>query len=552
MAPEETYSRRVCAVLLADVAGFSAMMGEDDEGTARAVQQLNALVQGIVAETGGHAEPGAGDSIFATFESVVGAVDAAIQIQRRLATEELGRRHLRIRIGVHLGDVLLREGAVFGDAINIGARLQALARPGTICISDSVYRHVHRKFDETFEDLGRQRLKNISDPVHAYLIVPGGAKRGGLWRRAGSPWVIGGAVVLCLAALAVYQYVYQYQVGVPEKAKDARVTTETPPPAAPTPQVAAEAPAEAGPIALGVMVFKSLGGDGAHGWMREALRDGLNAQLSELSRVKVYSKEFIDFLTTRKKLSEVEAASQLGITKMLSGSFVVMGKSLRIETHVVDVASGVLESSYTTEGRAEDFFDLQNKVVLGVIARLDLPVNEEEKRGLLARRGTNVEALRLLLEAEGSTSGAAPQAPPPPASGGGESALPRWLASLRLPSPSAARAEDAGAEEPRILAMLERYRRAVEARELEALVDVYVNLTPEQQSAQQRYFESVRDLRIAIESVDIAVVGNEAVVSYTRNDDFADVRTGRPMHVSVRLTKTLRREDGAWKIAPAE
>jgi class 3 adenylate cyclase/TolB-like protein/ketosteroid isomerase-like protein len=548
MAPEETYTRRVCAVLLADVTGFSAMMGEDDEGTARAVEQLNVLVQGIVAETGGHAEPASGDSMFATFESVVGAVDAAIQIQRRLATEELGPRRLQIRIGVHLGDVLLREGAAFGDAINIGARLQALARPGTICISDSVYRHVHRKFDESFEDLGRQRLKNISDPVHAYLIVPGKVKRGGLWRRAGSPWVMGGTVVLLLAALAVHQY----RVRVPEKAKDAPVTTETTTPAAPTQHVAAEAPAEAAPIALGVMLFKSLGGDGAHGWMREALRDGLNAQLSELSKVRVYSKEFIDFLTTRKKLSEVEAASQLGITKMLSGSFVVVGKSLRIETHVVDVVSGVLESSYTTEGRAEDFFDLQNKVVLGVIARLDLPVNEEEKRALLARREKNVEALRLLLEAEGSTRGAAPQAPPRPLGGGGESALPRWLASLRLPSPSAAHAEEAGGEEPSILAMLERYRRAVEARELEALADVYVDFTAEQQAAQQRYFENVRDLRIAIESVDIAVVGNEAVVSYTRTDDFADVRTGRPMHVSVRLTKTLRREDGTWKIAPAE
>ena len=97
--------------------------------------------------------------------------------------------------------------------------------------------------------------------------------------------------------------------------------------------------------------------------------------------------------------------------------------------------------------------------------------------------------------------------------------------------------------------MLEQYRRATESRELQALAAVYVDFPPEQQAAQQRYFENVRDLKVTIDNVDIAVVGDEAVVSYTRTDDFADARTGRPMHVSVRLTKVLRRTDGTWKLA---
>ncbi len=522
--PPEGFTRRVCAVLLADVSGFSTLMGEDDERTARAVEALRALVQDVLSETHGRSEPQAGDAIFATFESVVAAVDAALQIQRRLATTELAGRRLQIRIGVHFGDVLLREGgAAFGDAINVAARLQALARPGTVCISDGVYRHVYKRFDEQFVDLGRRQLKNISHPVHAYLIVPRDAERRRRWPR--TRWLLAGGA-LATVALAGLLIVHRRAA----------------PPAVGS-QPAATAPSEQ--VALGVMLFKPLGPEGENDWMREALRDGLNTQLAELSHVKVYSKEFIDFLITREQLSEIEAATKLGVKKMLSGSFVVVNGTLKIETHVVDVATGVLEASYTTVGPEKDFLELQDEMVAGVIARLNLPVTEEEQRMLLARRNNDVEALKRLLEAEGGGT-KLPLEPPPTLPPG--SALPRWLADLA--GPAAAHADEK-VDREQILGVLEAYRRATEAREVHALAAVYVTFPEEQKAAQQRYFDNVKDLKVAIDNVDIAIVGNEAVVSYTRTDDFADARTGRPMHVSVRLTKILRRDGGAWKIAAA-
>ena len=100
-----------------------------------------------------------------------------------------------------------------------------------------------------------------------------------------------------------------------------------------------------------------------------------------------------------------------------------------------------------------------------------------------------------------------------------------------------------------IRALLEQYRVATEARQVDALPALFVEFSEEQRAAQARYFEGVRDLKVDIGNIDIVVVGEEAVVSYTRTDDFADAKTGRPMHVSVRLTKTLRLEDGAWKLA---
>jgi len=541
MEADSSFTRRVSAVLLADVTGFSKLMGEDDERAAEAVHQFQALAKGVVAEATGQAEALAGDALFATFESVVAAVSAALTIQQRLAEQDFSGTRLQVRIGVHVGDVLLRDGRAFGDAINIAARLQALARPGTICISDGVYRQVRNKFDVEFVDLGAQRLKNISDPMRAYLVIPRHAQahpsHAG-WRSR-RRWIAATVAAAALAAAAVM--LVRYRAVAPTQ--PSRTTT-----AVPALQNAAEiepaaAREEAAPIALGVMLFKTPGGNAESDWRRDALRDGLNTQLSQLSRVKVYSKEFIDFLITRKGLTEIEAATQLGIKKMLSGSFVKVGDTLRIETHVVDVTSGLLEASYTTVGKDSEFLDLQSKLTMGVIARLNLPATEAEKQALMAKRNTNEDALKLLLEAE--KGGAPPPVGGKPAAQAPHSALPQWLAGWQ---PAAAYAED-GSPEAAIHALLERYRQATETRQLDALAALHTQFSDEQRAALQRYFENVRDLKVTIENVDVAVVGDEAVVSYTRTDDFADAKTGRPMHASVRVTKTLRHEQGEWKLA---
>lgn len=530
--PEDTYTRRISAVLVADVSGFSTLMGQDDERTARDVRHVQAVVQAIVASLQGRAEPQAGDSIFASFESVVAAVEAALRIQRQLAEESEPSRPVRLRIGVHFGDVLvLPEGSALGDAINVAARLCALARPGTVCISAGVYRQVRTRFEDPVEDLGRQRLKNISDPVNAYLIVPRHA--GVVRRRLRIPPLAFAAAGLVMLAVAAS---FLWRARPAENRPAARIPTPAmvARPDDPHP-VAAEATTE---VVLGVMLFRSRGDDKENAWMREALRDGLNTQLSGLSKVTVYSKEFIDFLMSREGLSEIEAATKLGIRKMLSGSYFAVGNTLRIETHVVDVTTGRLEAAVTTTGSVGQFLALQTKMAEEVIARLNLPFTDEERRMLVSRQNSNVDALKLLLEAEGGGPAEAAGRPPGPGS-----SLWRWIA--RVASPIPAWADDSAA----ITAVVDQYRKATEARDLSALGGVYVEFTPEQQAAQQRYFDNAKELKVKIEDVKVAVSGDEAVVIYTRTDDFADARTGQPMHLSVRLTKNLKRTTEGWRIA---
>jgi class 3 adenylate cyclase/TolB-like protein/ketosteroid isomerase-like protein len=512
---DSQYTRRVLAVLIADVSGFSALMGQDDERTARDIRRIRGLVGTISAERGGHAEPQAGDSIAVRFESVLDAVRSALAVQAQLMDEAAADRSLRLRIGIHFGDVLVEPGgSALGDAINVAARLCALARPGTICISDGVHRHVRGRFGEPVEDLGRRRLKHISDPVHAYLIVPRGAERARRRRHVLT------TPVGVLAAIALGGVLW---------------LRSTSPVLAPATGAAGGSAPEAAraEVTLGVMLFKPLRDDPEHAWMREALRDGLNTQLSGLSKVKVYSKEFLDLLMTKQGLTEIEAANKLGITKMLSGSFVTVAEALRIETHVVDVASGIIETSYVTTGPVKQFLSLQTKMTEGVIARLDIPITPDERRTLLAQENTDVEALKMLLEAEGGTAAAPP---------GPGSSLRDWLERFALPS--SAWADDRMA----IAAVLELYRKATEAHDLSGIAAVYVDFRPDQEAAQRRYFENVKDPRIAISDLEAVVVGDDAVASYTRTDDFTDARTGRAMHVQVRLTKNLKRTPDGWKL----
>src|SRR5262249_49897389 len=161
---------------------------------------------------------------------------------------------------------------------------------GTVCISEGVYLHVHNKFDVAFVDLGNQQLKNITYPVHAYLMMAHAAAQSRGRRPATFRWV-GLVVLLALAAIAMLL------VGRGRPAPDEHLAAG---PSATKTREGSEIEAR---VALGVMPFKSLGG-GAEDWRREALRDGLNTQLSQLSHVKVYSKEFLDFLISRKGLTE--------------------------------------------------------------------------------------------------------------------------------------------------------------------------------------------------------------------------------------------------------
>ena len=171
---KQPVERRLAAILAADVAGYSRLMGADEEGThKRLTAHFRELVDPKIREHRGRSVKNTGDGLLAEFASVVDAVRCAAEIQRRMTNRERkvpGEQRIRFRIGINLGDVIVEEHDIFGDGVNVAARLEAAAEPGGICVSRVVRDQVRDKLDFAFEDMGEQQVKNIARPVRVYRI----------------------------------------------------------------------------------------------------------------------------------------------------------------------------------------------------------------------------------------------------------------------------------------------------------------------------------------------------------------------------------------------
>src|ERR1700757_1017030 len=166
--------RRLAAIVAADVAGYSRLMGLDEVGTARTLREHRKVTDALVAKHGGRLVKTTGDGGLLEFPSVVDAVECAVAVQTVMAERNDGipqNRRMQFRIGINLGDILIEGDDILGDGVNVAARLEGIAEPGSICISSSAYEQVRGKVTVEFADLGEQSLKNIARPVRAYAVV---------------------------------------------------------------------------------------------------------------------------------------------------------------------------------------------------------------------------------------------------------------------------------------------------------------------------------------------------------------------------------------------
>src|SRR5947207_11267819 len=165
--------RRLAAIVAADVAGYSRLMGLDEVGTARTLRGHRAVTDALVAKHGGRIVKTTGDGVLLEFPSVVDAVECAMAVQAVMVERNEGvpqDRCMLLRIGINLGDILIEGDDILGDGVNVAARLEGIAEPGGICISSTAYDHVRCKVPVEFTDLGEQTLKNIARPIRAYAV----------------------------------------------------------------------------------------------------------------------------------------------------------------------------------------------------------------------------------------------------------------------------------------------------------------------------------------------------------------------------------------------
>jgi uncharacterized caspase-like protein/TolB-like protein len=304
------------------------------------------------------------------------------------------------------------------------------------------------------------------------------------------------------------------------------------------------------PNAIAVMEFRNLRRDAEHEWIGQALRAALDTELTKVRVLRVLSPDLID----RKRaegLDDLRTARQLGISKLLTGTFAVIGDTIRIDASIVDAASGVHQGSDSVQGPMAEFFDLEKKLVLNILRRLTIDVSPSEKESIEAETNTTVNAYRLLLQAEGIAD--EPAAPTP------KHTMPRPRTAPRGAKPGPQSRSDsfwgvAHAQEPadtdaEVRRFLEAYRRAHEQKDVDALAKMYVTFSARQHDGLRAYLDNADQLTVAVEDLTITPTDTGVTISFTRRDRFIDKATGKPARLEVHLTKTLVREDGAWKIA---
>jgi adenylate cyclase len=318
-------NRRLAAILAADIAGYSRLMHEDEASTVRDLKAHQSVVLPLVARHGGRIIDTAGDGILAEFPSVVGATECAIEIQTVMAARNQTvpeHRRMRFRIGINLGDVVHDDTRIYGDGINIAARLEALADPGGVLVSRTVYEQVHGKLPVAFEDTGERQLKNIDEPVRVYRIhVPGAGPYPTTTRRAATTarrrWIVSGVVVslVVMAAAAAWWTSPRFFPG------RRAIGTEAP------------------RLSIVVLPFTNPSGDPNQDYFADGITEDLTTDLSRLAGSLVISRNTA-FTFKGKVVDARQIGRELGVRYVLEGSVRRMGRSVRINAQLVDAGTG--------------------------------------------------------------------------------------------------------------------------------------------------------------------------------------------------------------------
>lgn len=347
---EHLLSRRLAAVLSADIAGYSALVGADESGTIAQLKAHQSAVIDLLDAHGGRVVYLAGDGIIAEFKSSVSAVEAGLAMQALMAARNAGiaeERRMVFRIGINQGDVVHDESTIYGDGINVAARLQAIAVPGTVFVSSKVYEEVRDRTRAEFHDLGERQLKNIARPVRVFEVVPDGGER----------------------------------------------STMAAAPTPPTPL-----PFEARKPSVAVLPFDNMGGDVEEDYFADGVVEDIITALSRFKDFAVIARNS-SFVYKGRAVDVREVSRQLGVRYLLEGSVRKAGNRLRITAQLIDATDGTHLWADKFDGTLEDVFDFQDRITATVASLVEPTIRWAEIERSRRDRPDSVEGYDLYLRA---------------------------------------------------------------------------------------------------------------------------------------------------------
>jgi adenylate cyclase len=346
---EQRVERRLAAIFAADVAGYARLMSADETGTLRALAAHREIMDRLIAEHSGRIANTAGDSVLADFPSVVDAVQCAVCVQDQLAAVDDGTPdhcRLRFRIGVHLGEVLVKGSDILGEAVNISARLQALAEPGGVCISGAAHDYVRKAVPLTYADLGPQAVKNIEEPIRAYLVGPAASE----------------------------------------------AATPNPP----------THPFRALPLpdkpSLVVLPFTNLSGDPEQEYLADGITDEIITALAKVRWFFVIAGNS-SFTFKGRAVDTKQVGRDLGVRYVLEGSVRKAGQRLRITGQLLEAETGNHLWADRYEGSVEDVFDFQDRITENVVGAIEPRLRVAEMERARRKRPESLTAYDRFLRA---------------------------------------------------------------------------------------------------------------------------------------------------------
>lgn len=342
----DSLTRKLAAIFYADIAGYSRLSGEDEEGTHREVMEVLDYVSGAIRDSGGTVLRYAGDAILAEFSSAVTAVRTSIAVQSELARQNASvadEKKIQIRIGVNIGDVIEDRGEVFGDGVNLATRLEGAAPAGGICISSTVHEQVAGKIDFEFSDGGVERFKNISKPVHVFrLAVATGTN---------------------------------HEVGTDEAFKSLSVKPS-----------------------IAVLALKNMNHDSDLDFIGDGITEDLITALSKIRSFKVISREST-FSYKGAAIDVRQVAKDLGVRYVLEGSVRKAGSRVRVTAQLIDAATGHHVWAERYDREMEDIFDLQDEITQIIAGALEPELNAVERERAVRKSPDNLDAWELYQRA---------------------------------------------------------------------------------------------------------------------------------------------------------
>jgi len=400
MTGGQPVERRLAAIMAADVVGYSRLMGADEIGTLRALQaHRRELMDPKIAAHRGRIVKTTGDGVLVEFPSAVEGVASAIAVQRGIAlrnAEVAEDNRLTFRIGINVGDIISEAGDIFGDGVNVAARLESLCEPGGLCISRAVRDQVRDKLPVTFDDLGEQHVKNIARPVRAFGLTPqaiaalpeltpqGLVVRGARYR----PWIIAALVAVTLVAGGAAWWM----IGAPPPAP---LSVE---PAATTP-----VPIGAARASIAVLPLEALGAEGGSDYFADGLTEDIISALGRFRELSVMSLGAV-FAYKGKHPSPMEVGRDLKVRYVVDGSIRRAPERIRVAVSLTDTDRSAVLWSEKYDAEPKDIFAVQDQITRRISGALALQVTGLELARSATKPPNNLEAYDLVLRGRGLLS----------------------------------------------------------------------------------------------------------------------------------------------------